>query len=244
MQIEDLDYAQTWFRLSLRSGAKPSTKDDPLSQKQHEILMEIIESDQKYLDDLHLIQNVFMEPMSGSGMLSQSDIQDIFSNLNEIITIHTQIGNQITQAPTHQEKLLRLIDCFIEAIKDFTCYQNYCGNQYQQRYTLKQKQSTNTNFLRLLQKCELNPKLQKLNLADMLMKPMQKITRYPLLFKRLLPNLVTDSPEFYALSQLLVDLEKLISDVNETVRTMEAKFKIKCIDNTMDFGVISDVTVY
>jgi hypothetical protein len=241
MQLEDIDYAQTWFRLTPRIEIKPVTKNDPLLKKQHEILMEIIESDQKYLDDLKLIQTVFFEPMVGSGLLSKTEVQDIFHNLEDIISIHDRIITELSLANSHQAKLSRLIDCFSHAVKEFDCYQDYCGNQYQQRYVLKQKQTSNATFLRLLQKCELNPKLQKLNFADMLMKPMQKITRYPLLFKRLLPNLVTDSAEYYGLSQLLVDLEKSISDVNETVRNKEAKFKIKLIDDTMDFGVVADV---
>jgi hypothetical protein len=75
----------------------------------------------------------------------------------------------------------------------------------------------------------------------MLMKPMQKITRYPLLFKRLLPNLNTDSQEYVDLSRVISLLEKEISNVNETVRKMEARFRINQIDKNMDFGIVADV---
>ena len=75
------------------------------------------------------------------------------------------------------------------------------------------------------------------------MKPMQKITRYPLLFKRLLPNLVTDSLEYSQLTDLILEMEKAVCDVNETVRRMEARFRIKIIGETMDFGIITDVPI-
>jgi hypothetical protein len=73
------------------------------------------------------------------------------------------------------------------------------------------------------------------------MKPMQKITRYPLLFKRLLPNLPTESIEYSQLTDLISEMEKAVFDVNETVRKMEARFRIKVIGETMDFGIITDV---
>ncbi len=72
------------------------------------------------------------------------------------------------------------------------------------------------------------------------MKPMQKLTRYPLLFKRLLPNLRSDSPNYYALSNLISEIEGEICNVNETVRRMGAKFRIKFINHTLDFGMVTE----
>lgn len=72
------------------------------------------------------------------------------------------------------------------------------------------------------------------------MKPMQKITRYPLLLKRLLPNLVTDSHDFGDVSHLIREIESVIGTVNETVRKMEARFRISAIDETLDFGVLGE----
>lgn len=180
--------------------------------------------------------------MQSSGLLGPNDIDEIFFNIQEIITIHERIGEELKQpAVSPQIKLSNVIKCFTEAVRSFSCYEDYCGNQSQQRAILKKKCTINPAFQKLQQKCESNSKLHKLTLADMLMKPMQKITRYPLLFKRLLPNLVADSPEYNELSKLLVELERTIAQVNQNVRVQEAKFRIKDIDETIDFGVVTEV---
>ena len=88
---------------------------------------------------------------------------------------------------------------------------------------------------------EANPKLHKLRASDMLMKPMQKITRYPLLFRRLLPNTLPDTPEHVMLSKLIVDMEKAVSLVNQKAHFMQAKFKTGIIGKTLDFNTVSEV---
>lgn len=70
---------------------------------------------------------------------------------------------------------------------------------------------------------------------------MQKITRYPLLFKRLLPNLITDSVEYISLLAVIGRTEKAIQSVNSTVKKMEAVFKMNQLENSIDFGVLTDV---
>jgi hypothetical protein len=75
----------------------------------------------------------------------------------------------------------------------------------------------------------------------MLVKPMQKITRYPLLFKRLLPNLIPDSLEYISLLAVIGRTEKAIQSVNSTVKKMEAVFKVNQLENSIDFGVLTDV---
>lgn len=96
----------------------------------------------------------------------------------------------------------------------------------------------NQAFVKIIQKAESHPKLQKLTLQDMLMKPIQKITRYPLLFKRLLPNINRDSETFEYLTYLISNLETTIQKANETVRKREALWKIDYIDKSMEFGPI------
>ena len=77
----------------------------------------------------------------------------------------------------------------------------------------------------------------------MLMKPMQKITRYPLLFRRLLPNTIPDSPEHTFLSKLIVEMEKAVSAVNHRAHIMQAKFKTMTIGKTLDFNTVCEVSI-
>jgi len=89
-----------------------------------------------------------------------------------------------------------------------------------------------------LQKYDQNPRLNKLTIADLLVKPMHRITRYPLLFKRLLSHLTVDTPAHTILQSLVQFVEDKIADVNEIVRVKESQHRIKIIDENMEFGGI------
>lgn len=74
----------------------------------------------------------------------------------------------------------------------------------------------------------------------MLMKPMQRITRYPLLLKRLLSNI--SLPHLVdQLKTIIADLEKRLQLINAFVKRKEAAFRMQQIDETIDFGMIVEV---
>ncbi|KAI8905600.1 hypothetical protein EDD86DRAFT_249172 [Gorgonomyces haynaldii] len=200
---------------------------DTLFQKQQEILGEIYESEEKYCNDLHLLDAVFAKPFEQS--IRQEDVQVLFANLQEIISIHDLVQEKINQRPGKSVETLT-------NIPKLDVYLTYCGNQFKAQRLLGQLM-TDINFSKMRERCESNPKLQKLTLADMLAKPMQRITRYPLLLKRLKPNLVTDSQEHKNLSKVISEIENLLQTINATIKTKEASYRIKLIDESLEFGL-------
>ncbi|KAJ3273153.1 hypothetical protein HDV01_004793 [Terramyces sp. JEL0728] len=217
MQIEDLDYAETTFLLKAHAHHESKLdKMDTMTKKQKEIIDEIVELDQKYLEDLKLIQTVFYDPLESSALLSHTVRNDLFHNLADIISMHDKINRTLEKEKT----LEQLISCFQDAVPDLQSYKEYVSNQYKQRRTLE-KMKSDPLFLKLLQ-------------------PMQKITRYPLLFKRLLPNMVQGAQNYKNLTKLLTDIEKIIEQVNGTIKKMEAQARIRQIDENLNFGVVCE----
>lgn len=116
-------------------------------------------------------------------------------------------------------------------------YYQYCGNQHTARRLLNEVKLDQA-ILKDIQRQEQNPRLNKLTLSDLLVKPMHRITRYPLLFKRLLSHFPNGGVEFDILSVLLSGIEEKVGDLNEIVRVNESTHRIKIIDENMDFGNI------
>ena len=120
-QIEDIDYAETVFYLHIRLATKPlqRMRDDPLLKKQMEILSEIIDSEIKYVEDLKLIQTGFLEPVMTSGCLESCDMNDIFLNVEELISIHESVLSDIAIPQlSFKKKLSDLICSFMTAVID------------------------------------------------------------------------------------------------------------------------------
>ncbi|KAJ1345087.1 hypothetical protein BSLG_000602 [Batrachochytrium salamandrivorans] len=240
LQLEHVDFSIMFFKISRREERLPRDMNNPLLKKQREILMEIYESEMNYSQDLKLIAHTFLRQFDTSGLLDLATLETIFSNIEEICTIHESLFKELTDVTSDGSyQAANMIKCFTDNVSQFKCYHTYCGNQHSARRMIT-KLSSDPAFLKLVQKCESNPKLHKLSLADMLVKPMHRITRYPLLFKRLLPNLGTDSSEYVALNGLLAEIDGVISRVNETIKRREHAFRINQLDEILDFGVISE----
>jgi hypothetical protein len=88
---------------------------------------------------------------------------------------------------------------------------------------------------------ELNPALSKLKIQDLLVKPMHRITRYPLLFKRLQSHLSVHSPEYESLNVLVKTFESILTEVNRAVRSTDAVYTLSYLDSTLDFFGLADV---
>lgn len=116
-------------------------------------------------------------------------------------------------------------------------YYQYCGNQHNARRLFNEVKQ-DPLVQKELVKIEQNVRLNKLTLSDLLVKPMHRITRYPLLFKRLLGHLEPGSEEHCILKVMVAGVEMKIGDVNEIVRQNESAHRIKIIDDNIDFGSI------
>ena len=90
-------------------------KVDPLLRKQLEIIGEIVDSEKKYVDDLHAIESVFVIPLKVSLLVNSEAIDILFSNIHEIQSLHEDISLQLEHLPTVPNK-----SSVIETIRIFS----------------------------------------------------------------------------------------------------------------------------
>jgi len=77
----------------------------------------------------------------------------------------------------------------------------------------------------------------------LLYRPMHRITRYPLLFKRLLENINKQQLQYSMIETLIVSIENKISTINEMVRKSEAKYRVSVIESSLDWNNIFPVCI-
>ena len=80
------------------------------------------------------------------------------------------------------------------------------------------KDGTSPAFKAKEAECANSPKVGKLPLSTFLLKPMQRITKYPLLIKKILEHTKDNHPDYGALRDALSQTEQLLVSVNEAVR--------------------------
>ncbi|KAI9004057.1 hypothetical protein BC832DRAFT_69814 [Gaertneriomyces semiglobifer] len=219
--------------------AKLSKEDEQRARKQRDVLMEIVETEISYSEDLKNIVNIFYKPLALADVLDAEAQNDIFANIKEIADFHDMLSKQLAE---RREDILRgnnlvipVMQLYEQHMDQFRLYEVYCGNQQNAGRRLE-KVKSDPAFTKLLAQCECNPKLNKLKLADLLVKPMHRITRYPMFLKRLLASILKDTPEYELVNSVINNIEQRINDVNESARRHESAYRINMIDENLDFN--------
>jgi len=105
-------------------------------------------------------------------------------------------------------------------------YKIYCANQPTALKLLETQQQDNAMFAAFLQECLNDPRCKGQNLFSYLIKPIQRLCKYPLLIKVLLENTDPTHPDYDNLDKALHEVEEIVSYVNEGKRQAEKSQKI------------------
>lgn len=75
-----------------------------------------------------------------------------------------------------------------------TGYITFCSNQLEGAALLQRLTETSSAFKDVVKKCQSHPATMGMPLSSFLIKPMQRITKYPLLISKILENTSADHP--------------------------------------------------
>lgn len=75
-----------------------------------------------------------------------------------------------------------------------TAYITFCKKQLDSAVLLQNLTENSTAFRELVKKCQRNVATKGMPLSSFLIKPMQRITRYPLFISKILDNTPTNHP--------------------------------------------------
>ncbi|KAI8382422.1 hypothetical protein BD560DRAFT_365030 [Blakeslea trispora] len=194
--------------ISQESG---NTSDSPKGMRDN-VVFELLSTERKYVQDLEALQN-YMREVSAQDILSQNTMHYLFGNLNALVDFQRRFLIQIEEeaAKPPQEQRFGLL--FIQKEVDFSVYEPFCAN-FQIAQDLVVQESS---------------KLQKLSnimsptyeLPAMLIKPIQRVCKYPLLIQQLIKATPEDWPYSQENQVGLDAIQRVTKNVNETKRVQE-----------------------
>lgn len=148
------------------------------------MIKEIISTEYDYVNDLNIIDSVFLTPLRIKGVLTEDEIKSIFGNVEILLQINTEV------IKTWEEKKKQMTDetkavaeLFLSLSDYFKMYTQYCTIHTQALILLEQLTKTRQELVKTIQICESDPKCRGLFLSSFLIKPVQRICKYPLFFK-------------------------------------------------------------
>ncbi|XP_057643815.1 intersectin-2 isoform X1 [Chionomys nivalis] len=204
----------------------------PMERKRQGYIHELIQTEERYMDDLQLVIEVFQKPMAESGFLTEAEMTLIFVNWKELIMSNTKLLKALrVRKKTGGEKMpVQMIgDILAAELSHMQAYIRFCSCQLNGATLLQQKTDEDADFKEFLKKLASDPRCKGMPLSSFLLKPMQRITRYPLLIRSILENTPQNHVDHSSLKLALERAEELCSQVNEGVREKENSDRLEWI---------------
>ncbi|XP_030643430.1 rho guanine nucleotide exchange factor 17 [Chanos chanos] len=193
-----------------------------LRTERKEAILEFLNTESSYGEDLRIIKEEFYCPMQSAGLLTAEQLTVVFSNVQELIDVNERftehLQDSIDQAfDQGDEDLLTVCigEIFLEFVNMLPAFQTYCLQQ-----------STSVNTLNALEKeKELlrifldvsqndNTALRRMNLRSFLMAPLQRVTKYPLLLSRISKATPECHPDYPRLREAKSRVESHLEHIN------------------------------
>ncbi|XP_070843173.1 intersectin-2a isoform X4 [Chaetodon trifascialis] len=206
----------------------------PQERKRQGYIHELIRTEETYVDDLELVLEVFHKPMSESGRLTEAEMGVIFVNWRELIMCNTKLLKALrVRKKTGGENMpVQLIgDLLASELSHMQPYIRFCSCQLNAAALLQSKTHNQPDFKDFLKKIATNYRCKGMPLSSFLLKPMQRITRYPLLIKNILEHTPDGHADRSPLREALERAEELCSQVNEGVREKENSDRLEWIQS-------------
>lgn len=183
------------------------------------IVRELLNTERKYVQDLEVLQS-YARALAQHDIIPSDTIHNLFGNLNTLVDVQRRFLICI------EENVRRPVDdqhfghVFRTMENDFAVYEPFCAN-YAQALDIINAEAPNLVQLKGLsvaEDCYLEPSYE---LPTFLIKPVQRICKYPLLLEQLLKKTPEEAPYLPELVDGLQCIRRITDKVNETSRLQE-----------------------
>lgn len=204
---------------TLNSNSSDVVNDD--DEARFKIVSEIVSSEKKYVEQLNVLNSLYIVPIEASQDLDpiltidQSSI--IFNNLTVIKQLNGIFFYKMKERLVNWNKTALIGDIFIDFVPYFKMYMSYVNNQETATTMLREQQKSNVKFINFCKQCDQSPLAQNQNLYSFLIMPIQRIPRYCLLIRDLIKKTSDSHPDYDNLSKAHSMLEDVTKKIDQAI---------------------------
>ncbi|KAJ3199483.1 Myosin 10A, isoform D [Entophlyctis luteolus] len=193
----------------------------PMSQserRRQEVIFEIVATEREYIADLELVKQI-MNQLRNEHTLGRKDMAVIFSNLEAILPVNKELLKRLEDRQSHHVNGIveQIGDIFIEVADFLKMYTMYCSN-HQHALIKLQAVRQNKTVSKFFESLSATPEFRFFDLSNYLLKPVQRICKYPLLLRELIKATDSAHSDFLPLTIALSKIETVVAIVNEGAR--------------------------
>ncbi|XP_028399680.1 dynamin-binding protein-like isoform X2 [Dendronephthya gigantea] len=201
------------------------TKEFPEKDVTHrkKIIDEILATEKSFGRDLNLCLKNFMMNLI-EWKVEAIDCDLLFGNMEDVADLSSRLLERLESATDDIDINEQIVGkCFVDFSEEMTMvYGKYCRN-HDEAIAFLEKCSNNEETRQYIQKCleSIREFSNCWDLSSFLIKPVQRILKYPLLLNELLKNTPDDHPDKPGLIEAIEVMTVAANDVNEFKRRKE-----------------------
>lgn len=212
-----------------------------LTKRQHdqqEAIWELLNTELHYIKALRVIVDLFMcclINLQAEGLLNEIETEHLFGNISDVLTVNCDFWEShllkvLLEARENRTPLnpSDMKDGFKRFGELFGSYTKYCTEQKNCTEYMKARYADNDLFKTFVVWAETQKQCNRLKLTDLLVKPMQRLTKYSLLLQAILRKTEEDRQR-RDLLEMIAGVDKFVSHVNVTLRHKHDQERLNAI---------------
>ncbi|XP_071537624.1 uncharacterized protein [Panulirus ornatus] len=194
------------------------------SNQRLELVQEIVTTEHEYIHDLEALIQVIQQAPSQKE--SQSvDLSTLMGNISQVVEVAKKILKLLDRVAYETDEEL-LVGCIFLLCADEICevYKIYCSNHNVAAEPLLKKYAEEPEPAAFLQwvLSELQQhKIQLMDMRSVLIKPVQRVLKYPLFLDRLVSETPRSHPDYKDLTEAKTRMANVAKEINEYTKRLD-----------------------
>ncbi|XP_040586102.1 A-kinase anchor protein 13 isoform X3 [Mesocricetus auratus] len=229
--------AESWSRTVDSKFLKQQKKD---VVKRQEVIYELMQTELHHIRTLKIMSDVYSRGMMTDLLFEQQMVEKLFPCLDELISIHSQFFQRILERKKESlveksEKnflVKRIGDVLVNQFSGENAerlkktYGKFCGQHNQSVNYFKDLYTKDKRFQAFVKKKMSSSVVRRLGIPECILLVTQRITKYPVLFQRILQCTKDNEVEQEDLAQSLSLVKDVIGAVDSKVASYEKKVRL------------------
>uniref|UniRef100_A0A8C9S7F5 Dynamin-binding protein n=1 Tax=Scleropages formosus TaxID=113540 RepID=A0A8C9S7F5_SCLFO len=221
--------------------APASVAEDPeqrMMEKRSKVIEELLQTEHDYMKDLQMCVKEILQPLQRK-QVPNVDIDGLFGNIHAVIDLSGRMYGSLVDT-----------DCIGKVFLDHKAeleevYKIYCQN-HDDAITLLEGYEKDENIQKHILECleKLRGKTNYINLGSFLIKPVQRVMRYPLLLTELLNTTPESHRDREQLAEAVLSVKEINVNINEYKRRKDLVVKYRKGDEDTLIDKISKLSMH
>ncbi|EGD77664.1 hypothetical protein PTSG_08756 [Salpingoeca rosetta] len=207
--------------------------------KRQELIYELMQTEKRFVRHLTIFKELIRKRVIAENVLSSSAVHGLFANVDDLLENNAPIADALERRRAERSGMVvhHIADVMLPYFRQFNCdaYATFCSGQQRALKLYNQQMKGNQAFADCIRQIEQLPDIERLTFRDFVAKPMQRLTKYPLLIEGILKGTVDDNTrEREDLEELLQLAKGVLQHVQHVIRSTEDKKRLCEIDDKLD----------